>query len=143
MTRTSPYPRCRRGLLRSWLAVLVLPVALIAGCGDNNDNEGTLVPTAIPTSAPTRTVTLTPIRTATPTLTPTAGGVSAACQKLNGCDQCFINERGVCISAEACAARVSADVARCINAVSGCSQGTLGDCLPVGCDASDSAGECE
>lgn len=133
MKRTIPY-KGRHGLLRYWLPVLVLPVALIAGCGDS-DNPIPPAPTATSTSVPTRTVT--------PTRTPTASGVSAACQKLSTCDQCFINERGVCIGAEACAARLSGDVAGCINAVTGCSQGALGDCLPLGCDAGDSEGDCE
>jgi hypothetical protein len=133
MRRTNPYTKGRLGALRRWLPILVLPTVLIVGCSD--DDHGRPVPTA--------TATRTPARTATPTSTPTIGALNAACQKLSGCDQCFINERGVCISTEACAAHLTTDAAHCINAVTDCSQGALGDCMAPGCDGGDSTGECE
>jgi hypothetical protein len=63
--------------------------------------------------------------------------------KLAGCAQCFINSTGQCLTTDDCAQRLSADVAICINAVTGCSAATLGDCLFLGCDGNDPSGECQ
>lgn len=140
MTRTHPYQRSRYGV--RWLAIVALPAALAAGCGDGGDDPRSApTPARTATPAPTRTLTPTPIPTATPTMVNTSA--SAACDKLAGCDQCFINQTGQCISTSGCAERLSADVAVCINGVSGCDPATLGDCLFPGCDGNDPTGQCQ
>jgi hypothetical protein len=136
MIWNASYGEHRFGSISKRLAILILPAALLVGCGDSD--SGTFVPT--PTAPPaTRTATATPTHTLTPTrpptATPTTGNTSAsaACAKLVSCTQCFLNQRGTCISTEDCAGRLTTDVARCINAVTGCDQQTLGTCLPFGC----------
>jgi hypothetical protein len=59
-----------------------------------------------------------------------------ACGKLAGCSQCFIDQHGRCLAASACAERVSAEDAACINAVIGCDGSALGACLRFGCGGS-------
>lgn len=132
----NPNHRSRRAPIAKWLALLV--VALAAGCSD--DDSGPKAPT--PTVTVTRTATPAPTGTATPVPTPNAGA-NAACEKLAGCQQCFSNSTGQCISTADCAARLAADVAICINAASGCPPDMLGDCLFPGCDGTDPTGECE
>jgi len=109
---------------------------LAVGCGEHESTRAG-VPTTTVTSMPT------PMRTATPTATPPSSGAEAACAKLAGCAQCFINQTGQCMSNADCAQRLSADVAICINGVSGCDQSTLGDCLFPGCDGNDPTGDCQ
>jgi hypothetical protein len=77
------------------------------------------------------------------TPTPPNGNAQAACDKLARCGQCFTNSTGTCIPTDACADRLSADVAICINAGSACTPDTLGDCLFLGCDGTDATGDCE
>jgi len=136
MTRTDPYPG-RRAAAHCWLAVFILPLLVAVGCGGDDDAP----PPAAPTSSPSRTSTPTAVPSPTPTM-PNASA-SAACQKLEGCDQCFINSTGQCINTSDCAARLGADAAICINGATGCDPNGLGDCLFLGCDGNDPTGECE
>lgn len=164
MTWITRSRRARRRGLSAGLAPLVLPVLLLAACGsDDHGGAGTPTPTrpaaTATATAPAATATATvpaptatataPGATATPMRTPTAtatagnGNASAACEKLVACGQCFADFTGTCISTAACAARLSADVATCINGVGGCNQTALGDCLFLGCDGSDPSGDCQ
>jgi hypothetical protein len=118
---------------------------LAVGCSD--DSDGPAAATATPTTAAATVTATRPAATSTPapTLTPTAapnGNASAACQKLAGCDQCFSNQYGNCLGTAECAPRLSADVAICINGLTGCDQQALGDCLFLGCNGDDATGEC-
>lgn len=163
MTRIRSRPRGRRARWRHWAVAVVLPVTLtVAGCGDDDNGMQAGTPTATrpaatatatappatatapmatATAAPP-TATATPVHTvgATPTMNADAG---AACQKLVRCGQCFSDSTGNCITTAACAARLSGDVARCINAGSACSPSMLDDCVFPGCDGTDATGECE
>jgi hypothetical protein len=164
MTRIHSTPRGRRARWSHWAVVLALPVTLtVVGCGDDGDGMKTATPTATRPAAtatatsPPTTATAPPAATSTatrPASTPTPvntvgatptmnADANAACQKLVRCGQCFSDSTGNCISTAACAARLSADVALCINAGSACSPDMLGDCVFLGCDGSDATGECE
>jgi hypothetical protein len=157
MNRSHTHRASPRIHLRGRLAILLLPVALVVGCSDSSNNPPTATATPVPaatnTAAPPATVTATrpaatntPATTNTPapTLTPTAAtnaDARAACQKLATCGQCFSNQYGNCLTADDCAARLVADLAICVNALSSCDQQALGDCLFLGCDG-DASGEC-
>ena len=121
----------RRG--RRWLAALALPAALAVGCGDGDRGPRAATPTAAATTTP-------PPATATPT--PDASA-RAACDKLVRCGQCFADSTGRCIPVDACARRLAADAAICINAGAGCAADALGDCLFLGCDGADPGAECQ
>jgi hypothetical protein len=164
-------PSRRAALIAVRLAMLVVPVATLVGCDDNDSggkkpatataavtrtatapptNTAVVVPTNSAVPAPTNTAVPVPTTTATQpptaasTATPTPNAASsAACDKLVQCGQCFINATGQCISTDACAGRVATDVAVCINGVNGCDPNTLGDCLFPGCDGNDATGECQ
>ena len=129
---------------RRWLPILALPVVVIAGCDGGDNAPAAAIPTltAVATQTAKPTQTATPPSTQTPTATLVMGNATDACEKLASCDQCFFDRGGQCLSTEACAQRLSTDVARCINGVSGCSQSALGDCIPFGCDGSESIGQC-
>lgn len=119
---------------------LFTPVALLAmllvGCG--GDGGGGRPATATPTAPP---ATATPRPTATAAVpNPSA---DAACEALTRCGQCFANQTGNCLDTAACAQRLAADVAICINGVGSCDQTALGDCLFLGCDGTDPSGECQ
>lgn len=123
------------------LVALLLPLALGLGCAGNDKGDDTVATPTAPVSS-TATATVRPdAATPTPTVAP-ADIALAACQKLAACNQCFLTERGTCLDPAQCAARLSEDEARCINAVAGCSPDGLGDCLTVGCGG-DGSGECE
>jgi len=160
MTWINLHRRRRRGRLVRPLALLALPVALLVGCGsDDNKPRATPTPTsAVPAATATATqpqatatrppatptspaATLTP--TAMATVTPPNTNASAACQKLTTCGQCFADQNGQCLGNTTCAGRVAADAAACINAVNGCDPTALGDCLFLGCDGADASGECQ
>ena len=121
-----------RVVITGRLAVVILFVALLAGCSDDDSP---------PPPAPTVTATVAPPATQTPTPSGNAD-LGAACQKLAGCDQCFTNQYGRCLGNDDCVQRLSADTAICINALSGCNQQALGDCLFLGCNGTDATGEC-
>lgn len=145
MTGSKTHHPTRGARIASRLAVLVLPAMLAMGCSDDSDGPpaATATPTTLATATATRpaaTSTPVPAATLTPTGAPNAS-VNAACQKLAGCEQCFSNQYGNCLGTEECAPRLSADVAICINALTGCDQQALGDCLFLGCTG-DATGEC-
>jgi hypothetical protein len=162
MIQTRPPSVRRRRPPSLRLVALLLPVVLGLGCAGSDDKENNPVPTATAPSVSTATPTsgantATPTgsqvpATATPTRPPNVptatatmavGDIAlAACQKLAACDQCFTTERGTCLEPAQCATRLSEDEARCINAVTGCPQSNLGDCLTVGCGG-DGSGDCE
>ena len=124
---------------RRWLVALALPAAVVVGCGAGDDGPRAATPTA---TRPAATATATaPPATATPT--PPDASARAACEKLARCGQCFTNSTGRCIATEACAQRLAADVALCINAGAACTDDMLGDCLFPGCDGADASGECQ
>jgi hypothetical protein len=54
-----------------------------------------------------------------------------------------VDQNGSCITTAACAGRLAADAAICINAIDGCDPSALGDCLFLGCDGNDASGECQ
>jgi hypothetical protein len=134
MTRTNFFAGSWLGCIGKRLAILALP-AVIIGCS-GSDNQA--IPPTATVAPPTRTATVVatatsrPPATATPVATPNTSA-GAACGKLASCDQCFLTQRGACVSTEDCASRLTAEVASCINAVTGCDQQTLGTCLPFGC----------
>ena len=117
MRRINPHQRSRRGPIARPFTMLVLLVPLVVGCGESTSGGP---PTAVTNSSP-----------------------SAACAKLTGCNQCFIDQTGQCIAAEACEPRLSADAAICINGLNGCNPTSLGDCLFLGCQGTDATGECQ
>jgi hypothetical protein len=117
--------------IRAWLPVLALPLALaLGGCGDDGEDDDDIAP------PPTATRTATPVPTATP-------NAVAACQKLDECGQCFTTDRGTCLEAGVCAARLTQEETDCITGTAGCDATELGDCLDVGCGGRDSTGPCE
>lgn len=148
MIRSNTHPRSRWALFAGRLAILALPAALVVGCGDGGSDKPAPTATSVPASTSTATqppATSTPTQAA-PTATPTTAAnadASAACEKLAGCDQCLANFTGRCLRTADCAPRLSADVAICINGVTGCNQSALGDCLFLGCDGNDPSGECQ
>jgi hypothetical protein len=135
------------------MVALALPVALAVGCGDGNDTTHTATPTATrpattatATSPPATATATSPPATATPppaTATPPNASAQAACAKLERCGQCFTNSTGSCLATDACAQRLAADVAICINAGAACTADMLGDCLFLGCDGADASGDCQ
>ena len=139
MTGITSDPRSRHGGMARWLVALALPVALAVGCGDSNNTPHTATPTATHPAA-TATATSPP---ATATATPPNASAQAACAKIERCGQCFTNSTGSCITTDACAQRLAADVAICINAGSACTADMLGDCLFLGCDGADASGDCQ
>jgi len=151
MTWITPDRRRRRGRLAGPLVLLAVPIALLAGCG-GDDNKPRATPTST-VAAATATATAPPATPTSPaaTVTPTAmatvtppnTSASAACQKLTTCGQCFADQNGQCLGTTTCAGRVAADAAACINAVIGCDATALGDCLFLGCDGADASGECQ
>ena len=155
MTGITSDPRPRHGGTARWVVALALPVALAVGCGDSTNTPRTATPTATrpaatatATSAPAPTTPTSPPATATPppataTATPPNASAQAACAKLERCGQCFTNSTGSCIATDACAQRLAADVAICINAGAACTADMLGDCLFPGCDGADASGECQ
>lgn len=153
MTWITVHRRRRRGRLARPLALLALPVALLAGCSsDDNKPRSTptptfTVPAATATATPPAATATSPAVTVTPTpmatVTPPNTSANAACQKLTTCGQCFADQNGQCLGNTTCAGRVAADVAACINAVIGCDPTALGDCLFLGCDGADASGECQ
>ena len=169
MTWITSDPRRWRGGAARRLLALALPLALVAGCGGDDDKPRPATPTATrpaataTATAPSGTATATspiatatsPIATATApnatatapnaTVTPTPPNASAqaACAKLERCGQCFTNSTGSCIGTDACAARLGSDVAICINAGAACTADMLGDCLFLGCDGMDANGDCQ
>lgn len=138
---------------RRWLAALALPALLAVGCGDSDDGPRPATPTATrpaataTATAPPATATAPPATAtappATATPTPPDASTQAACEKLARCGQCFTNSTGRCIATDACAQRLAADVAICINAGAACTPDMLGDCLFPGCDGADAGGECQ
>ncbi|MDX2170149.1 MAG: hypothetical protein SF182_23965 [Deltaproteobacteria bacterium] len=147
MTRMHSTPMGRRARWSHWAVVLALPMTLaVVGCGDDGDG-GMKAATPTATRPPATATATSPPATATPappSPTPTMNAdAAAACQKLARCGQCFSDSTGNCITSAACAARLSADVARCINAGSACSPDMLGDCVFLGCDGRDASGECQ
>lgn len=135
MQRLKPSPPTRPGLFIKWLALLILPVALI-GCSDSDHFGPVPTPTAVQS-------TPTVARAATPSPTPPTASARLACQKLAGCGQCFSDQTGQCISTDACAQRLGDDVTICINHIDGCSGDMLGDCVFPGCQGTDAGGECQ
>jgi len=152
MMPTTTHVAAERGRILTWFVIPLLPLLIsTSGCSDNGDGRATAPaatpsttrtlspsPSRTPTATPstTRTLSPSPSRTParTPTLTPTVA-VSPnrlACQRLESCDPCFfINQRGECLSASACEARLATDDASCINAVSACDQ--VVTCFDRGC----------
>jgi hypothetical protein len=169
MIAIEPHPGRRLRRIGRRLVILALPAAVAVGCGGDDDGPAnTPVPTATAPQAATatRTATATSATTSTPTVALTATPTSpppsatatppptqtattapnpdalAACSRLAGCNQCFTNSTGTCIEPEACAQRLSADAAICINGAADCDATALGDCLFLGCQGIDATGEC-